>query len=283
MTNPDQAKNSHSSSANLSPLSQNHESEAMPGFRVKRRRLLWLPIWPAAALLFGRAEPLLAEQPATLQNRSAAPEPEKRTQQMADGGLEWNEFLKQAEPASKELYKDATPHGYDAYLYNLAAFAGRLRLQTMPRAKLGAFAALNPPVHFGVGYRGVPFFIVEWWLEPNAVLPPHNHPNASVCTLGIEGEARLRNFEIIGTAPDFAASDLFSVRETHDEIISAGRVNSLSPARDNIHTFRAGKTGARGIDISTMHGKDLGFSFLNIEDKPKDRDNRIYEAVWRKL
>ena len=283
MTNPDDAQNAHASSAHLSPLNQNQEGEALHGFTVKRRRLLWLPLWPAAALLFGRAESLLAQQSPPMQNRGAAPELEKRTSETTDGGLDWDEFLKQAVPVSKELYKDATPHGYDAYLYNLAAFAGRLRLQTLPRAKLGAFATLNPPVHFGVGYRGVPFFIVEWWLEPNAVLPPHNHPNASVCTLGIEGEARLRNFEVVGTAPDFAASDLFQVRETHDEIISAGRVNSLSPARDNIHTFRAGKAGARGIDISTMHGKDMGFSFLNIEDKPKDRDNRIYEAAWKKL
>lgn len=283
MTNPDDARNSPSSSANLSPSSHDYESEAMPGFILKRRRLLWLPVWSAAALLFGRAKTLLAQHLSTTQNPSAAPEPEKRTQEITASGLDWDEFLKQAVPVSKELYKDATPHGYDAYLYSLAAFAGRLRLQTMPRAKLGAFASLNPPVHFGVGYRGVPFFIVEWWLEPNAVLPPHNHPNASVCTLGIEGEARLRNFEIVGTAPDFAASDLFHVRETHNEVISAGRVNSLSPARDNIHTFQAGKTGARGIDISTMHSKDVGFSFLNIEDQPKDRDNRIYEAAWRKL
>ncbi len=96
----------------------------------------------------------------------------------------------------------------------------------------------------------------EWWPEPGAFLPPHCHPNASVCTLGLEGEARIRNFEIVGDAPDFSSKQSFQVRETHNEIIAPGRLNTLSAFRDNIHTFQAGKQGARGLDISTYHGLD---------------------------
>jgi len=159
----------------------------------------------------------------------------------------------------------------------------RLRLKDLPRAKLGRFVTLDPPVNFGVSFRGKPFFIVEWWLEPGAILPPHCHPNASVCTLGIEGEARIRNFEIAGDAPDFSSKQTFQVRETHNEIIAPGRLNTLSAFRDNIHTFQAGKQGARGIDISAYHGPDVGFSFLDINDKARDAERRIYEAVWKKL
>jgi hypothetical protein len=114
-------------------------------------------------------------------------------------------------------------------------------------------------------------------------LPPHCHPNASVCTLGIEGEARIRNFEIAGEAPNFSSKETFRVRETHNEIIAPGRLNTLSALRDNIHTFQAGKQGARGIDISTYHGPDVGFSFLNIADKPRDSERWVYEAAWKKL
>lgn len=244
-------------------------AKALSGFAVRRQLLMWLPLSTAAALLLTHPSKLSAQMV------SATDLPE--------GGLDWSDFLTHSVPSAKELYKDSSPAGQNAYLLSLASWAARLRLQTIPRAKIYPFAKLTPPVHFGVGYRGVPFFAVEWWLEPEAVLPPHNHPNASVCTLGIEGEARIRNFQIVGTAPEFSSGDSFRVRETHNELMAAGRINSLSTTRDNIHTFQAGKSGARGIDFSTMHDKDIGFSFLNIEEKPRDIEARIFEATWRKL
>jgi len=157
----------------------------------------------------------------------------------------------------------------------------RTRAGDIPRAKVGRFGRLEPAISFGVAYRGKPFFIVEWQLEPGAFLPPHCHPNASVCTLGLEGEARIRNFEVVGQAPEFSSRNTFLVRETHNEIISQGRTNTLSSWRDNIHTFQAGKTGARGIDISTYHGPDVGFSFLDVAATPKEADRRIFEAAWK--
>ena len=71
------------------------------------------------------------------------------------------------------------------------------------------------------------------------------------------------------------------MRETHDEILSPGRVNTLSAVRDNIHTLRAGRQGARGMDISTYHGPDIGYSFLELENKPVDAEQRLFEAVWK--
>lgn len=85
----------------------------------------------------------------------------------------------------------------------------------------------------------------------------------------------------MGNAPEFSSKKSFRVRQTHDEIIAAGRINTLSPSRDNIHRFEAGKKGARGIDITTLHGAEMGFSFVDIEDKPVDAERRIYEAIWK--
>jgi hypothetical protein len=157
----------------------------------------------------------------------------------------------------------------------------RARAGEIPRAKVGRFARLEPEVRFGVCYRSKPFFIVEWQLEPGAFLPPHCHPNASVCTLGLEGEARIRNFEVVDQAPEFSSRKTFLVRETHNEIITPGRINTLSSMRDNIHTFRAGRNGARGIDISTDHGPDVGFSFLEIAATPREAERSIFEAAWK--
>ena len=63
--------------------------------------------------------------------------------------------------------------------------------------------------------------------------------------------------------------------------MAQGRINTLSSMRDNIHTFQAGKIGARGIDISTYHGPDVGFSFLEIAGKPKEPEGHMFEAVWK--
>ncbi|MCB1023522.1 MAG: hypothetical protein KDB79_03975, partial [Acidobacteria bacterium] len=142
---------------------------------------------------------------------------------------------------------------------------------------------LEPPVEFGVGYRGIPFFVVEWKMSPNSYFPPHNHPNASVCTVGTGGEARIRNFETVGDVPEFSSKDPFRVKETHNELISAGRINALSAKRDNIHTFRVGKDGATGIDITTYHGENIGFSFLEIEENVKSNSEKLFEATWKKL
>jgi hypothetical protein len=195
--------------------------------------------------------------------------------------LDWDAFLKQCLPAATELHRDSSPEGQSAYLHWLASMITRVRPAAIPRAKLGRFGKLDPAVRFGVCHRGEPFIIVEWQLEPDAVLPPHCHPNASVCTFGIDGEARIRNFEIVGQAPEFKSNKPFLVRETHHELISAGRINTLSSWRDNIHTFHAGKRGARGIDISTFHGPNIGFSFLDLSNTPRDADTRVFEAIWK--
>ena len=244
---------------------------------IARRRLLWLSALTGAAI-FGRAPQIAARGMSQIDSNKTIAD---TIQHAVDLG--WDDFLKQCVPVAEELHRDSSKSGQDSYLYWLASMSARLRLKEAPRAKLGRFGTLDPPVNFGRSFRGKPFFIVEWRLEPGAVLPPHCHPNVSVCTLGLEGEARIRNFEIVGDAPDFSSKQTFQVRETHNEIIAPGRLNTLSALRDNIHTFQAGKQGARGIDISTYHGPDVGFSFLDISDGARDAERRIYEAAWKKL
>jgi hypothetical protein len=252
-------------------------AELAPGVMIERRRWLWLPALTAAAFALNPQQLLAQGMTQTSPGNTTA----NKNQSTAELG--WDEFLKQCLPTAEELHRDLSKRGQDAYLHWLASMITRLRLKEMPRAKLGRFGTLNPPVHFGVSFRSNLFFIVEWWMEPGAVLPAHCHPNASACTMGLEGEARIRNFEIIGEAPAFSSKQTFHIRETHSEVIAPGRINTLSALRDNIHTFQAGKQGARGVDISSYHGPDVGFSFLDFGDKPRDAEQRIYEAAWKKL
>ena len=250
-------------------MENQNQIEASSGLIIERRRMLWLPVMATAVMVSSNAEAQDAAKKSEVNTPSSA------------GLLAWNEFLRQALPQATELHRDVSPQGQDAYLHWLALMAARLQLTTIPDTKLGRFEQLDPAVYFGPSYRGKPFFIVEWRLEPGAILPPHCHPNASVCTVGIAGQARIRNFEIVGQAPEFASRQAFRVRETHNEILSAGRANTLSAVRDNIHTLQAGRQGARGMDISTYHGPDIGYSFLELEHKPIDAEQRLFEAVWK--
>jgi hypothetical protein len=252
---------------------EDSKQEIAPGFSETRRRLLWLPASIGAAVFLDNAKTLLA---ADFGQHKTMSGPDSGV----DSQLDWAAFLKQCEPVARELHKDSSGAGQEAYLHWLASMIVRTRARDIPQAKLGRFGQLEPAVSFGVFYRGEPFFIVEWRLEPGAWLPPHCHPNASVCTLGLEGEARIRNFDVVGRAPEFSSRSTFLVRETHNELIAPGRTNTLSSRRDNIHTFQAGKNGARGIDISTLHGPNVGFSFLDVATTPKEPEQRIFEAVW---
>jgi len=191
--------------------------------------------------------------------------------------LGWDDFLKEAVPVAQRLIAEPT-FGIDEYLYRIGSLATRLK--EIPDSPLGPYTSVDRRVWFGPSFRGSPFFIIQWRMESGAFLPPHNHPNASVCTVGFEGDVRLRNFEIVGDPPAYDSKKTFRVRETRDETMQRGRINTLNPLRDNIHCFRAGKEGARGLDINTLHGQVNQFSFLEMSDRPMDAENRIYEAVW---
>jgi hypothetical protein len=249
------------------------KTEIADGVRETRRRMFWLPLI-AAPIVLTRVSSVIA-------NKMRWQRSEATTATTPQSSLDWDSFVKQCLPVAQELHKDSSASGQEAYLHWLASMIARARIAEIPKAKLGRLGTLEPSVSFGVSYRGFPFFIVEWKLEPGAFLPPHCHPNASVCTVGLEGEARIRNFEILGAAPEFSSRKSFLVRETRDELIAPGRIHTLSSVRDNIHTFQAGPTGARGIDISSYHGPDVGFSFLDIASKPKEPVTRTFEAAWK--
>jgi PCO_ADO len=242
------------------------ELEIFPGVH-ERRHFLRGSLTAAAAIFALRAVP----------KSVSAQTPGVATDLADSAKLAWDEFLKQSVPVARQLISEPS-FSVDEYLYRIGSLATRLK--EIPNSPLGSYKTVDPRVWFGPSFRGSPFFIIQWRMEPGAMLPPHNHPNASVCTLGFEGEVRPRNFEIVGDAPDYASKKTFRVRETRNEAMTGGRINTLSPLRDNIHCFQVGTEGARGIDINTMHGKMGPFSFLDMSAKPIDSEKRIFEAVW---
>jgi hypothetical protein len=167
----------------------------------------------------------------------------------------------------------------DEYLGRLASLGAGLRFDDVPRGKLGRFASYDPPIELGPIHRELPVTIIQWRFAPGAILPPHNHTPAHVLSLCIEGECRVRHFDALG-APPFDSRETFRVRETENRVLRPGRSTSLSPDRDNIHTFEAGPEGALGFDLNTFLPGEGDWSMLEIDDRPSRGYERVFEARW---
>src|ERR1051326_4948025 len=92
--------------------------------------------------------------------------------------LAWDDFIKTAIPAAQKLIAEPD-FSIDEYLYRIGSLATRLK--EIPDSPLGPYTSVDRRVWFGPSFRGSLFFIIQWRMEPGAFLPPHNHPNASVC------------------------------------------------------------------------------------------------------
>jgi hypothetical protein len=154
--------------------------------------------------------------------------------------------------------------GQDAYVLRAAAQA--LTIASIPRPDFFPMGAHAPGVEVGPVGRAGPAMIIRYRLAPGGILPPHNHPNYSVATIGIAGDAIVQQFEIVGEMPAFSSSTGFNVRRVAERRLGAGDVVALSPQHDNIHTFVAGANGAEFYDVTTAHGPDVGFSYLALEN-----------------
>jgi hypothetical protein len=170
----------------------------------------------------------------------------------------------------------------DEYLSRLASLGAGLRAADVPPGKLGRFARFDPPIELGPIHVELPINVIQWRFAPGAVLPPHNHSPAHVLSLCIEGECRVRHFDPIAP-PALDSRDVFRVRETENRILRAGRSTSLTPERDNVHTFEAGPEGALGFDLNTFLPGDSDWSMLEIDESSGNRAKgyeRLFEARW---
>ncbi len=185
---------------------------------------------------------------------------------------DWDGFIEKTLAVAKAQY-GVLPSEQDRYLYAVAAQASQLG--TIPAGEFKPYGTTG--MHLKLCYKGSPFIVLKWRLDPGGYLPAHNHPDASVCTLCLDGETRVRNFEVVGEAPAYDSGQPVRLRQTHDQALTKGRINTLSSHRDNIHFFQAGPTGATGIDITSMHGAGGPFSFLEIDPSPQDG---IFQGRW---
>ncbi len=189
------------------------------------------------------------------------------------GGAEklgWDDFLKQAVPVAQQLKADPA-FSIDEYLYRIGSLATRLK--ELPDSKLGPYTDVEPRVSFGPSFRGSPFFIIQWRMEPGAFLPPHNHPNASVCaaTYLLENQGDLKT-ALEDTDHSIRLEERFENLMTKSQILNAlERKAEASTARDKALSLASTlQLHNYGMGLISEGRRDEAFEIfkVNVEKHP---------------
>lgn len=205
----------------------------------------------------------------------------------AGDGLSFDEFLALANPLARDLIGDASAAGQDRYLGTLASLAGRLASVPEPARWNDSGQGETPgSVTIGVNPGGETFTVLHWRLAPGARVRPHAHTYGNVVTLGLDGLARVQNYELAGDhrdVPDFETGGAFTVQQTVDQVLVPGSINLVSLARNYIHGMQAGPDGARGLDITTrlLPRPEYGTPYLVIGERPIDPVARTFDGRWQ--
>lgn len=234
-----------------------------PGVSVERRTLLWLPL----AVVGGArltAAPILSRGRAEEGGSFSA--------------LTHDEFGRRWQALAQELLPLPSEHD-ESYAAQLAGLVARLPLAALPPLDK---PRRSPGLAAGLTWFLKPCAMIEFRMDPGAVVRLHNHPPQVVLTLCAEGEVAYRHFEIEGEAPPCTEVDgAFRARETRAGILRASRTTALTRARDGIHGFAAGKQGARIVDFTVATTADIEtFSYIELSPEPVDPERRVYEAIW---
>ncbi|MCR9246787.1 MAG: hypothetical protein NXI31_17270 [bacterium] len=165
----------------------------------------------------------------------------------------------------------------EAYLMGVAELMARLQVPT----KAACDAQLRTEAEArGVHPRALEFAVVMFDLDPGKGFEHHDHRDYNGVILGVDGEIRCRNFDIVGDDPVPPKGSTFQIRQTRDDLLLPGRFSTLSRTRDNVHEVVAGPDGARMLDVFTMFHAQAKSNWLKVDSKPRDERRGIFDAAW---
>lgn len=145
-----------------------------------------------------------------------------------DGSEPWTleEFLKRVVPVARELKADVSRAGQSRYLHAVANCAVMLGDVPMPEMR-DSGQGIGPGTWIGFNHGPDPFVVLHWRMEPDTSIRLHAHTYGNVVTIGLAGEVRVRNFEMVG-ARDFDKKEKFRVRRTVDQVLRPHDVNLVN-------------------------------------------------------
>jgi hypothetical protein len=204
----------------------------------------------------------------------------------AADSISFDEFLAQVLPAARRLVADSSTAGQDIYLKTLAEHA--VKLSDAPKPSWNdSGQSLSPGTFIGAngapnGGTTEPFVVLHWRMEPGTRVEAHAHTYGNVCTLGLEGEVQVSNFEMEGER-DFDVTAPFIARRTVLQTLGRKSVNLVSLDRNYIHGTVAGPGGGRGLDITTrIKPRRPGVPYLRLERR-RPGAAAEFDAVWTDL
>jgi hypothetical protein len=236
-------------------------SEVGRGVTLARRSVLWLSVAGVSALLTGRS--------------ARAQDPAPRAD-VGHGDLTFPQFLREVFPLAREQVRGGG-QGEDTYMMAVAGAITRLAdASGGVREAMRAFRREHP----ADGER-FPIMATVMHLKPGGGFEHHDHRDYNGIILGLSGEVRIRNYDILGDDPMPPNGTTFRIRETRDDLILPGRFSMLSRRAENVHQLVAGPDGARVLDVFTFYAKGAGSHWLTVDAKPRDAARRIHDAAWR--
>ena len=243
------------------------DEEVADGVVVERRSVLWLSAAAVASILTGSTA--LGAQDTRKQDTG------KQGKRKQDK-LSFQQFLEEVYPLAKKV-TDAKGKSEEAYLMTVAAAMSRL---SDPGVELRATMRKFVGQHRQDGAR-FPLAAMSMRLQAGRGFSHHDHRNYNGVIMGLTGEVRIRNFDILGDNPVPPDGKTFRIRQTCDDLILPGRFSTLGLHRDNVHELVAGPDGGRVLDVFTIFGGGSRSAYLDVEKKPRDAERRVYDAAWK--
>ncbi|GJM21133.1 MAG: hypothetical protein DHS20C15_10480 [Planctomycetota bacterium] len=241
------------------------------GVTIERRSLLRLSVATLAAAFAATACATPARRHAAAISASSGPAP------VPAESLEIAELIAEMSPRAHELVHTGGKNE-EAYLMAVGALLARLQLPSDEQ--------LGRAMHeFYTNGQADPdtreIAIVAFNLEPGGGFDHHDHRDYNGVILGVEGEARIKNYDILGDELVPPPGQTFQIRQTRDDLILPGRFSSLGRTRENVHNLVAGPEGARVLDVFTFYEADAGSYFMDVDPQARDPERGIFDATWR--
>jgi hypothetical protein len=198
--------------------------------------------------------------------------------------LEAHDMVSKVQEDVQGFLREVMPNE-ESYLYTVGRLLDRVRSSTPWRIfSVGEDMEIDMSVCFP------PVLMYEVRMEPHAITSLHDHRYYNGVLVVTEGDARVRNFELVETEdlepglsvnPQAVHRDEILIRETKDQRLSRKRSSALTQDRDNIHIVEAGEKGCVLLDFFTCFRPGARSHELDWDTTPVDAQKKIYRAVWR--
>ena len=189
--------------------------------------------------------------------------------------LEIEAFFSEMHPRAKSFIASGGANE-EGYLMVIGQLLTRLRTPTLEnaRAAMQAFGKEHASGDF------IEMAVVMFDLEAGKGFTHHDHRDYNGVILGVEGEAHVTNYDILGDTLVPPEGETFQIRQTRDDILLPGRFSTLGSTRENVHELTAGAEGAKVIDVFTFLKPGARSYFMDVDPQPRDAERRVYDAVW---